>query len=126
AWCVGSSVSPLLLLSKPAGAWGPFAAGFACGATEVAKGAGGLVEHATAQRVRPNKTNPIKNFMALSRGLISAQIYACSAGTANTMCGPRCAELYSACPVLGSRLSLASPFVTTFREMLEMRYLCWP
>src|SRR5580765_5078618 len=87
AWCVGSSVTPLLPLSKPAGAWATCAAVLAWGATDVAKGARGLVEHATAQRVSPNNTNPIKNFMALSRGLISPQIYACSAGTANDTCG---------------------------------------
>jgi hypothetical protein len=40
----------------------------ACGAVDAAKGVRGLVEHATAERVRPNKENPIKNFMALSRG----------------------------------------------------------
>ena len=40
-----------------------------------------------------------------------------------TFAGPLRRALYRLPSVRGSRLSLASPFVTTFREMLEMRYL---
>jgi nucleoside-diphosphate-sugar epimerase len=40
-----------------------------------------------------------------------------------TFAGPLRRALYRLPSVWGSRRSLVSPFVTTFREMLEMRYL---
>jgi hypothetical protein len=40
-----------------------------------------------------------------------------------TLAGPLRRALYRVPSARGSRLSLASPFVTTFREMLEMRHL---
>jgi len=45
--------------------------------------------------------------MALSRGLISPQIYARSAGTANDTCGPAAPSFIRLPSVWGSRLSLA-------------------
>ena len=60
AWCVASSVTPLLLSSKPVGAGG---AGLEVDGPEVGDGP---AEHAVATRLRPKAATPIKVFMAPS------------------------------------------------------------